>query len=888
MPTVLESLRLFLPTACNEFNRDLVDRVLSADRPEIQVNVRTDRGNVVEDKSKVRSDGKFEFYSIRYPKSPGAEPDWQDRQLTYPFDEYYQSIGSTGFSVAGSLWVGFDIDTILGHAPGHGVAQEEINRIDQAVKAIPYVEVRRSTHGQGRHIYVRLTGFDTKNHTEHSALARAILGKVCFDTGLDFTPSIDGCGGNLWFLSRGATLENRGFELLQPATQKLTAADVPAWREHVAVVQRKRTTVRVEGLDEEFASSYPKCRKDAEHDRILSEYRRHGFSITWQPDYGCFQLHTAGLAKTHQSLELKGAFQTVSAGDDPGEPNAFAFLRPKGALFVVRFGTTTEHPLWSKTSQGQPCTNFNLPLDPKTVCRAVEATSIGNGFTCATVRQATEAALLFGFKLPEITERHVNFIFKPGEVIVETDRQGKETAVGWGIGGRKLKRAFPVDAPAEEDTYDDLYRHVVTADNADAGWRVRRDDGRWGTESKDNLKDMLAYDGLGAKASKNITGRCGKEPWIFVNEPFEAEFLSGRRWNRGRKLQYIPTQGGELSHPHFDMIFEHCGRPLDEAVVNDPWCVSQGVKKGADYLLLWAASLMQRPKHPLPYLFFFSRENNTGKSSFYRALGLLIEGGAVDVHAALMEQFNQQMAGAVLCYVEERTLNAAAYAKLKSWVDSPTISIREMRTNSYTLPNYAHFVQTANQLDACPIEPDDERVVVMRTEVLEREVAWTEKMEPALRREAPDFLATLFATPLPPARGRLFLPVLGTVWKDEIMGLGKNSGDRAKVIKALADRIVKLVSNVSDWYGFGGNLLDAVGPGPWSGSAGTLVSYLQDAVDELRQQGIVVSIAPTKVKGQRQICIGQEWLIEPKRSDAEFAEDEERVARLQDQWLAAT
>jgi hypothetical protein len=327
------------------------------------------------------------------------------------------------------------------------------------------------------------------------------------------------------------------------------------------------------------------------------------------------------------------------------------------------------------------------------------------------------------------------------------------------------------------------------------------------------------------------------------------------------------------------MILEQCGRALDEAVSVDPWCIEHDVTDGAAYLLLWAASLIQRPKHPLPYLFLYSTHNNTGKSSLYRALGLLFEGGATDVHEALNENFNHQMAGAVLCYVEERTLSPSAYQKLKSWVDSPTISIREMRTNAYTLPNYAHFIQTANNRDACPIEQHDERVIVIRVPVLEQNIPWTEVMEPALKREASDFLATLLAMRLPPAAGRLFLPVLDTADKEAMIGTTEYSEKRRNAVKVLADRIGELLGPFDRFCGFGGNLLAAIGPGPWKESPGTLVGYLNSAVKLLQERGFTVTSGP-RINGQRKITIGRSWLIEPEWSDEEIAADEERCAML--------
>jgi hypothetical protein len=382
--------------------------------------------------------------------------------------------------------------------------------------------------------------------------------------------------------------------------------------------------------------------------------------------------------------------------------------------------------------------------------------------------------------------------------------------------------------------------------------------------------------------TSDLLGQCAKRPWIVVNEPFQPEFLSGRRWNRGRKLMFAPSSDEQPVHPHFDMIFDHLGLGLEEAVAEDAWCCQHGVSSGAQYLMLWAASLFQRPKHPLPYLFLYSPENNTGKSAFYRALGMLFEGGAVDVHAALTENFNQQLAGAVLCYVEENTLPAKAYAKLKAWIDSPTISIREMRTNAYTLPNYAHFVQTANNLDACPIEPRDERIVVIRVERLHQQIPWSEKMDPSLRREAPDMLATLLRKWLPPAAGRLFLPVLDTPWKQEIMKKSGTSDDRATIVSELADAIQKLVARSEHWQGPGGDLLKRIGKGPWTENAGTMVGYLQDAAATLKERGIVIAISPKKVHGYRIIHLGESWMFDPEHTDSDMAEDDERVSKLYD------
>ena len=62
----------------------------------------------------------------------------------------------------------------------------------------------------------------------------------------DFASQIDCCGGVMWIWHRKMTAENHGLEIIKPATKVLTAADLPAnWRDHIEVVTRKRSKVRV-------------------------------------------------------------------------------------------------------------------------------------------------------------------------------------------------------------------------------------------------------------------------------------------------------------------------------------------------------------------------------------------------------------------------------------------------------------------------------------------------------------------------------------------------------------------------------------------------------------------------------------------------------------------
>jgi hypothetical protein len=233
------------------------------------------------------------------------------------------------------------------------------------------------------------------------------------------------------------------------------------------------------------------------------------------------------------------------------------------------------------------------------------------------------------------------------------------------------------------------------------------------------------------------------------------------------------------------------------------------------------------------------------------------------------------MAGAVLCFVEEMSLPQSAYAKLKQWIDAPKITIREMRCNAYSLPNFAHFIQTANSRDACPLEPGDERIVVIPVEPLETLIPWTSEMAPALIREAPNFLATLQSDTFPPDDGRLFLPVLETPDKIEMMkGMEQRREEHdPAVVTVVAGAIKSLIKRQEFFHGHAGDLLKAIGKGPWKSSASTLAQYVKSAASVLKP-GINIYISP-RIKGQRTITIGPYWLVDDQQSMDSFSADEE-------------
>jgi phage/plasmid-associated DNA primase len=221
------------------------------------------------------------------------------------------------------------------------------------------------------------------------------------------------------------------------------------------------------------------------------------------------------------------------------------------------------------------------------------------------------------------------------------------------------------------------------------------------------------------------------------------------------------------------MILNHVGSGFDAAVRADPWCASNGILSGGDYLKCWVASLFQFPERPLPYLFLYGPEKS-GKSIFHEALSELITSkGYQRADTALLSPsgFNNELRHAVLCVIEETNLstkNRTAYNRMKDWVTSPMIQIHPKGCDPYMIKNNMKFIQCSNFKGHVYIPGGDTRVIVghvMPPEVLLDKFDLIDRC----KKEAPDFLGALFQMDIPKSSDkRLNLPVLETSEKTEI------------------------------------------------------------------------------------------------------------------------
>jgi hypothetical protein len=803
-----ETIAKFLETLDVNFAADLTGRY-NHDM-EVQVNVDDSLGNLVHGGSNVweRVDshfGTFRYWHLRVPKNargmvsdkfPDGLPFYEDKPLMYPLHVVAQDIGMTGWDWVNrrSLWLGFDFDSIAGHAPGVGLSDDALEEVRQILMKIPWLQVRRSTGGKGIHVY----GFfdpdnapDTANHTLHGAVARAVLGMMAREVSFDFHPHIDCYGGNMWVWSRRITPANKGLELLKNHTDYIPAPP-SNWRDNVDVIAGRRTKVRVHGIDDQEAfdattSAIKRITLSEVHKQAEDRIASMGYTIVWNPDHFAWATHTKAFEELMLDFpeDYDGIYETVSEGTNKGKPNCFVFPLPKDGFRIVRFSRgTREAECWNQDGEWTWIA-FNCPANLRAASAyfgGVEDPDNGNWIFTAVSHLRRAVQSLGGhlpldpqweqmFAGPDSKRIYALRSTKKGDVIAEISAGKDDKAPkGWILKkGKFLKRlnirAEGARAKTDEE-FDHLCRALVGPSGDLAGWVIYDSRGEWVGLDKSNARSVLKA--RGDPDPETMLGHLALNSWKLVNVPFQLEYPGNREWNRdAAQFRFEPGERGP--HPHWDLVLTHCGQHLDEPIAEDKWCLDNGILNGRDYLLKWVASLFRHPYDSLPYLFFYGPQNS-GKTSFHEAISTLITTGSIDAGEALKSQagFNGELANALLCVVEETNLSAykQAYNRLKAWVTGTMIRIRPMYQPVYMQRNTTHWIQCSNAVEEIPSFPGDTRIVMCWVPLPQREIP-REVLYGALRAEAPQFLRTLLETPLPSAPGRLRLPPIMTDTKRE-------------------------------------------------------------------------------------------------------------------------
>ena len=759
-------------------------------------------------------DGSEVFGPQRWPYDPGRDAHYSDPPIQYVIKDRMKCIGTTwwNWKEQKSIGLGFDFDSLIDHGEGVGIPQHEIERLD--LLDIPWIEIVRSTRGNGRHIYI---WFDpdnaphTANHNEHSALARSFLPLLAQHSGLDIGNNVDCKGMVMWIHHQNATKENQGYALVKPATQILTADYVPPnWKDHLEVVSGSRTKIRVQGwradgtetegdeLDE-MTQAHASVPLDEVHIKILEALEDTGHSSLWVPDHHLWQGHTGGLKHVfddwaERGIAMRGLFDTNSPDSEPGKPNCFMRPKPNGAWDVYRFGEgTDECSLWD-TKGKWTRTTYNFPATLKQICLSVggfEGTEEKQGCLFDTIEDLKKALKLLDskLKLPEKAAGRGLSLHngQKGRVVLLIEKKRSDekadfpryvkTPRGWEIWIRDASDT-PDQAIEEESLWNELDNKMraltVKGKRASSfdSWVMRDETEAWTTHPRENIKSYLSS--LGFIKADPIIGGAVFKSWILVNEPFSPEYPGGRVWNRdAAQFVYPPIELGEGEvphHPTWTRLMNHCGHDLSEYIPTLPWCKGWGIETGGDYLVAWLACMFHNPFGKLPYLFMHGNQN-CGKSSFHESVDLLMTNGVSKADRALTSEqgYNGELLDTILAVVDEVDISkagASAYNKLKEWVTGLTVSIHAKYKSVEDMPSTLHFVQMANSRSSLPVFPGDTRITVMNVPDLEEEIP-RDRLRELLREEAPHFMRTLTDWEIPDPTGRLMLPIIETRGKIE-------------------------------------------------------------------------------------------------------------------------
>jgi hypothetical protein len=794
MPLQTEAIKVFL-----EANTHADLAALYNAEMEVQVNAAQDGGVRITGEYQGRQwngwadpdDPALIWKSYRIPYKAKTNPEYKPKKQSWPLGLHAEGIGMTGWNWVKkqSIWVAYDFDSVANHK--QGLTAEELEAVKNAVMSIPWITVRISTSGKGIHFYTFLLSVATANHTEHAALARAILGMLSAKTGFDFQSKLDACGGNMWVWHRKMK-DTDGLKLIKKGS---ILREIPAnWKDHIDVVRGNRRKclpryVEQDEIDEfeELCGTRPRIKLDSAHLRLQSFLDDNNAQWWWDKDHWMMVCHTADLKKAHTELDLKGIFETVAQGKERGaDHNCFAFPLRKGAWTVRRYTPGVgEHASWEQDGTGYTRCFYNQEPDLKTASRShdgVETEQGGFEFTEAEVAKSVATSLGANVSLPPwaagrrtILKHHK----KDGRLIVEVKRESQDNGgdmSGWREDKGWWKRIYntkvtPVTEP-ETGNYDDVVRHLITDGGDDFGWVINAGGG-WQTEPLNHVKLSLKSLNFNDREISTILGQCVMRGWTLVNKPFEDEFPGDRQWNRGAaQLKFKPKLDEPFIHPTWTRVLDHAGAGLTKTIEKHPWCQTNGILTGGEYLKLWVASLFQKPTEHLPYLFFFSEEENTGKSTFHEAISLLMTKGYTRADAALTSNsaFNGELENAVLCVVEEVDLSQHKQARnrMKDWVMAELLPIHKKNQTPYHIVNTTHWVQCANYESYCPIFPGDTRITMCHMRPLtEAELIPKVQLMSILEKEASDFLGALMAVELPRSNSRLSIPIIETQEKKQ-------------------------------------------------------------------------------------------------------------------------
>ena len=738
---------------------------------EVQVNVARDAGSPVEGMYKTKywqgfTDGMQTWKHFRIPWNAADQPIYQDTEIPFDISVHAEAIGMTGWNWVqkSSEWFGFDFDSLINHK--QGLSDEEIETIRSRLGSINWVSLYRSTSGSGLHVYIFTNFKGISTHTEHAAISKALINKLSAITGIDLCSKVDVMGGNMWVWHRKAKPEI-SYECLKQGEKLLEIP--PNWQLFIPQIKQRRP--KLEHTEQDIiAAGKVHVKLTQDHLKLIHWFERSSSLWWWDETKQMLVCHTADLKQVFVELQLKGMYETLATGKDHGhDQNCFVFPLDNGWIARRHTRGITEATTWFLDSSGWTTCYFDRFPDLITSSRLFGGIELDKSIIYSNFLGVTQTLnsigidckneLILNNRSSEITK------LKDGKLLISVEAADIDSAIdGWVKRKGKWQRTFIPLIREDIETPDHLVRHI-TANNTPFGWFLFTNNA-WISEDKSNIITALLSKGTKRETIEIILGTCIFKNWKLVNKPFQSEYPGNREWNRdAAQLRFEPTNG---QHPTWDLIFNHCGKSLDDAIRINEWCLDNRIVSGASYLLAWCASIIQEPFTPTPYL-FITGPQNCGKSIFHEALNLLFTKGYIRADNALINPagFNGELATAILCIVEETNLskkNKSASDRIKDWTTGRTLNIHIKNRTPYDIPNCTHWIQCANSADYCPILPGDTRITMFNMGMPDKEIPKHIILQQC-EQEAAAFINTLISFELSETIGRLKIPVIITQQK---------------------------------------------------------------------------------------------------------------------------
>ena len=750
--------------------------------------------------------GEETWKAFRIPWNSSGVSQFEDSPLGFNLADHIEAIGLTGWKFivekdspnydgeykgGESIYLGYDIDSVVGHKKG--LTEEELIKVEAACAPIPWISLIRSRSGRGIHLYLHLEKpVKTEDHHVHAALCRSMLSVLTIKTGIDFqAPNAVDCIGMILWIWHVET-EKNGLQYIKKATELFPSDLIPKnWRDHVEVTSGRARKVRpIDPIIEELYSSTNENLLNKEHKKLLVWGDKNAkYNFYWEVDWHALICSTLDLKQAYKDCNFVGLFDTNSTGSS--EQNCYCYPLIDGGWVVRRFGNNvTEHRSWLPDERGLTRCFFNSkPKFNQSMLFFGGKENTKGEFVFDNIEQLNSAMVAYdiNYSVLNLPNREMNIKSKEDRIILKmpigkgeiikneklnTDFLRETTNYTKVIKGKLMIKQNEISTP------DEYIRATISSAGDTpvfSGWYVLIDGDFWVSHPDKNVSLIINnfYPNLKSNETRQMLGEALLRPWKKISRPFEPIYNKNREWNLGAaQFSCEPVQG---AYPNWKRVLDHCGEGLNIAVSEDSWCQVNGLSSGADYLFHWISSMFQFPTKPLPYLFFHSIEQNTGKSTLHECLKYFFKGGKGYVlanNSLNSDAFNGELASGVLAVCDEVDLRkSGAYAKIKLWVTGETLSIRDMYTTSYEVINTLHFMQFANDVLFCPQEPGDRRIVSIKVnplthvnthgDIIDDEIP-RDIFYKSLKEEIPFFLYDLLKLNMPRPYGRLTLPVLKT------------------------------------------------------------------------------------------------------------------------------